>query len=56
MLLSLVSARAEVLNSSPPTHGIYQISSVCDGKVHAFHVDILMQQLIAQMWKMDDGL
>jgi ficolin len=35
---------AEVLNSSPPASGIYQISDVCGGKVHAFHEDILTQQ------------
>ena len=35
---------AGVLNSSPPARGIYQISDVCGGKVHAFHEDVLTQQ------------
>lgn len=35
---------AEVLNSSSPTSGVYEISDVCGGKVHAFHEDILTQQ------------
>ena len=36
---------AEVLNSSLPASGVYQISDVCSGKVHAFHEDVLTQQV-----------
>ena len=35
---------AKILNSNPPSSGIYQISDVCGGKVHAFHEDLLTQQ------------
>ena len=44
---------AEVLNSNPPTSGIYHISDVCGGKVHAFHEDILTQQ--ARCTDVEDG-
>ena len=41
---SAIKFSAEVLNSSPPNSGIYQINNVCGGKVHAFHDDVLTQQ------------
>ena len=41
---SAIKFSAEVLNSSPPNSGIYQISDVCGGKVHAFHDKVLTQQ------------
>ena len=50
-----VKFSAEILESNPPTSGVYEISDVCGGKVHAFHDNVLTQQAHCNMEDNDGG-